>query len=133
MKRHSILLRLLLLVVIIAVAIVLAIWRGALWPLDPKISVAMTADGLLSILGTWWLLWALLVLFALPARGGVLVLLWLGGMLAALGLHGVAWRLAGLAPVGDLGIAFALSLYMVPAALAVWLGAAIGAIWRHLR
>ena len=43
---------------LLALAVVLATWRGALWPFDLRASVLMAASGLAGLARLWWPLWA---------------------------------------------------------------------------
>ena len=109
---------------LLALAVALATWRGALWPFDLRSSVLMTASGLAGLARLWWGLWLLLAALALPGR--VLLPLWLAGLLAAATLHWVLGPARGLLPVAELGLGNLLALYAVPAALAVRLGVLAG-------
>src|SRR5690606_8938351 len=109
---------------LLALAVALATWRGALWPFDLRASVLMTASGLAGLARLWWWFWLLLAALALPRRA--LLPLWLAGLLAAVALHWALGPARGLLPVADLGPVQVLALYAIPAALAVRLGALIG-------
>jgi len=111
--------RLLWIVVLLALAVALATWRGALWPFDLRISVLMAFSGLWGQAVALWPLWV--VLAVLATRGRLLVL-WLLGMGLALIAHGLR---PGLVPLADLGALRALALYAVPVGLALRLGALI--------
>lgn len=109
---------------LLALAVALATWRGALWPFDLRASLLMTASGLAGLARLWWWLWLLLAALALPGRA--LLPLWLAGLLAAVALHWAFGPARGLLPVGELGPGKLLALYAVPAALAVRLGTLVG-------
>ncbi len=109
---------------LLALAVALATWRGALWPFDLRVSVLMAASGLAGLAWLWWPLWVLLAVLALGRRA--LLPLWLAGLAAAVALHWALGPARGLLPAADLGPVQMLALYAIPAALAVRLGALIG-------
>jgi len=116
---------------LLALAVVLATWRGALWPFDLRASVLMAASGLAGLARLWWPLWALLAVLALGRRA--LLPLWLAGLAGAVALHWVLGPARGLLPVQDLGPVQVLALYAIPAALAVRLGALAGIVLRLMQ
>lgn len=109
---------------LLALAVALATWRGALWPFDLRASLLMTASGLAGLARLWAPLWLLLAALALPGRA--LLPLWLAGLLAAVALHWAFGPARGLLPVAELGLGNLLALYAVPAALAVRIGVLVG-------
>ncbi|NGM45828.1 hypothetical protein G5B31_09785 [Rhodobacter sp. SGA-6-6] len=109
---------------LLALAVALATWRGALWPFDLRASLLMTASGLAGLARLWWWLWLLLASLALPGRA--LPPLWLAGLLAAVALHWTLGPARGLQPVAELGLGNLLALYAVPVALAVRIGVLAG-------
>lgn len=119
MNKPAFLRGLLWLLALLALAVVLATWRGGLWPFDLRISVMMAFSGLWGQTVALWPLWVGLA--ALATRGR-LAALWLVGMGLALIAHGLR---PGLVPLADLGVLRALALYVVPVGLALRLGALI--------
>lgn len=119
------------LVALVIAAVILATWRGGLWPFDPRLSLLMAVSGLIGIIRIWALLWLIVALAAIFAKTWRLGLLWLAGVMAAMGLHAVRGPIMDLAPIEHLGLWSTLSLYLIPSALAVWLGWVIGALLRR--
>ncbi len=131
-KLKSLLVHLAVLLVLIALAVALATWRGGLWPFDPRWSVMVTGAGLVLLVLGWGLVWAVPVALAAlirPLTGRLA--LWPLGMLGFIALHAALGPARGFAPLDVLGWPGAVALYAIPVALALVLGSALGALFRR--
>ncbi|MEZ5685313.1 MAG: hypothetical protein R3D78_05175 [Paracoccaceae bacterium] len=111
---------------LLAGAAVLATWRGALWPFDPRATALMTLSGLAGVLQGWGVIWlaplAAASALATPLRR---LALWPLGVLVLLGLHAAFGAARGFAPLAVLGLGGAVALYAVPTGLMLVLGSTL--------
>ncbi|SCM76205.1 membrane hypothetical protein [uncultured Pleomorphomonas sp.] len=116
----------LVLVGLLIAAVALATWWGALWPLDLGFSARMAAGGFVLLLFGWGPLWlAPLLVSALLNRHWQRLALWPFAVLAMIALHAAFGPARGFMAIDRLGMAGALDLYALPAAMAVLLGSAL--------
>lgn len=111
------------LVLIGLAAVLLATWRGALWPFDLHFSATMAAGGLAQLVTAWGWVWLVpLVAAALLPSVGWRIALWPLALAGAILLHRMRGPAQGFMPLEALGLPAALALYALPVALALLLG-----------
>ncbi|MEJ8570347.1 hypothetical protein [Microbaculum marinum] len=114
------------LVGLLVVAVALATWRSALWPLDLGFSALMTTGGLAILILAWGLLWlAPLLISAALNRHWQRLALWPFAVLGMIALHAFYGPARGFMTLDRLTLIGALNLYAIPVALAVLLGSAL--------
>mgnify|MGYP000324284087 CR=1 FL=1 len=110
----------------VVLAAMLATWRGALWPFDPRATFLMTASGLLGIFSGWGILWLIPMILSVALTQSLWrSLLWIATVAAMVLLHGLVGPAQGFAPLSSITIPGAVWLYLIPSALCVIAGGII--------
>lgn len=115
-----------LVLLLLGAAAALATWRGALWPFGLRATLLMTLSGLVGLAQGWGVIWLIpvAVAAALPDARWRLIS-WPLVVAGCLALHGAIGPARGFVPLSHLGLGQAITLYAIPAALALVAGSAL--------
>ncbi|MCI2395956.1 hypothetical protein [Aliiroseovarius sediminis] len=133
-KLKALLVHLGVLITLLAAAVAMATWQGALLPFDLRYSVMVTGAGLVLLVLGWGLLWLVPVVLSALMRplSGRIALAPLG-VLGFVLLHRAFGPARGFAPLDTLTWPDAALLYLFPVTLSLVIGSALGMLVRLVR
>ena len=116
------------LITLLATAVAQATWQGGLAPFDLRYSVIVTGAGLALLAMSWGIIWLIPVALAALTKPFIgRLALWPLGVLGFITLHWAFGLARGFAPLDTLTWLGGVLLYLIPVALALIIGSALGA------